>query len=282
VNAAVTLLEAALPALVHVTATIPGEHASASLLGVERMGTGFLIDHDGLLLTVNYVVVGASTITVQTLDGREYAADLVKHDFASGLAVLRIDATQQPIIPLGSSTSVAVGDDAFIVGSVGSGQARVGDGIVSYLGPFDANWEYLLDRSIFTTAMNPGLSLNMNEVGRFSMAVPVEYFTDRREAFLAAGTAAMGTRAWLGVFCYVLEGRLVIAGVMPGAPGDHAGLQPGDVVVAVDDQQVRERAALYRLLAEREPGAAVTVGIRRGDRHEDVRVNSGDVVAYFA
>jgi serine protease Do len=298
VNAAVGLLGRVLPATVQLTARVPGEHVSASLLGVERMGTGFLVDPAGLVLTVNYVVVGASSVTVRLLDGREFPAEVVKHDFDSGLAVVRIPATELPHAALGSSATVALGEPVFLVASVGDDQARVGDGMVTYLGPFDANWEYSLDRCIMTSAMNPGLgggpvfdrfgsavgvvSLNMNEIGRFAMAVPAECFAERRAQFLDGGGPAMGTRAWLGVFCYTLDDRLVIAGVMPGAPGERAGLRPGDIVEAIDDRPIRERRTLYRLLAQREPGAAFTMSVRRNGRLEQVRVTSGDVVEYFA
>lgn len=297
-NAAVGLLGRVLPAIVHLTSRVPGDHVSASLLGVERMGTGFLVDPAGLVLTVNYVVVGATDVSVRLLDGRELPAEVVKHDFDSGLAVVRVPATELPHVTLGTSASLALGDPVFLVASVGDDQARVSDGAVTYLGPFDANWEYSLDRCIMTTAMNPGLgggpimdrfgravgvvSLNMNEIGRFAMAVPAERFGERRERFLDGGGPAMGTRAWLGVFCYTLEDRLVIAGVMPGAPGERAGLRPGDVVEAVDDRPIQERRTLYRLLAQRAPGAELTMSVRRGGRREQVRVTAGDVVEYFA
>jgi len=298
VNAAVGLLGRVVPAIVHVTTRVPGEHVSASLLGVERMGTGVLIDAAGLVLTVNYVVVGATSVAVRLLDGRELPAEVVKHDFDSGLAVLRVPATELPHVTVAPSTGLSIGDDVFLVASIGDDQARVGDGGVTYLGPFEANWEYALDRCIMTTAMNPGLgggpvvdragrvvgvvSLNMNEIGRFAMAVPAEYFTDRRDRFLDGGGVAMGTRAWLGVFCYTLEDQLVIAGLMPGAPGERDGLRAGDIVEAVDDRPVSERRTFYRMLAKRTPGAELTLAVQRQGRRQQVRVTSGDVVEYFA
>lgn len=297
-NAAVGLLGRVLPAVVHVATRVPATHASATLLGIERMGTGVLIDPAGLVLTVNYVVLGAATVTVRLLDGREFPAEVVKHDFDSGLAVVRVPATELPHVMLGMSTSLTLGDDTFAVASYGEQEARVADGMVTYLGAFDANWEYSLDRCIMTTAINPGLgggpvfdragrvvglvSLNMNEVGRFSMAVPAEYFGTRRERFLDGEGTAMGTRGWLGLFCYAIEDQLVIAGVMPGAPSERAGLRPGDVVEAIDDRPVRERRTFYRMLAQRKPGTEVTVAVRRSGRPERVRVTSGDVVEYFA
>jgi len=126
------------------------------------------------------------------------------------------------------------------------------------------------------------VSLNMNEIGRFSMAVPCEYFLNARDAFLAGGAPGMGRNAWLGVFCYMIDASVVIAGVMPGAPGERAGLSPGDVVVSVDGEAVVDRAGLYRSVASREPGASVMLTVRRGEQQLSVEVSSRDVVEFFA
>ena len=120
---------------------------------------------------------------------------------------------------------------------------------VSYLGPFDANWEYVLDRAIMTTAMNPGLgggplldtrgavvgvvSLNLNEIGRFSLVDPRRLLPRRaRRVPRPAAARPPATRAWLGIFCYAVKDHVVIAGLLPGGPGEQAGLKAGDVVLA--------------------------------------------------
>jgi S1-C subfamily serine protease len=298
VNAAVSLLGRVLPATVHVQAEIPADHPSARLLGTERMGSGAIIDENGLILTVNYVVLGAAEVRVTLLDQREYVAEVLRHDFASGLGLVRIAESNLTALPLHRSTELHLGDEVFEVASAGEGQARISNGAVSYLGPFDANWEYVLDRAIMTTAMNPGLgggplldmlgrlvgivSLNLNEIGRFSLAIPMECYLDARDEFLAGGGRGMGTRAWLGVFCYPMNHHVVIAGVLPGGPGDAAGLKSGDVVLAVDGRDVPDRASLYRHLWRRRPGEPVTLTVFRGNESRLVTVASGDVVEFFA
>lgn len=297
-NAAVSLLGRVLPATVHVRAEIPAEHPSARLLGTERMGTGTIIDPSGLILTVNYVMLGATEARVTLLDQREFVAEVVRHDFSSGLGLLRVAGGNLPALPLHRSTDLKPGDDCFVVASVGEGQARVADGAVSYIGPFDANWEYVLDRAIMTTSMNPGLgggplvdrhghvvgivSLNLNEIGRFSLGIPSEYFLDVQQEFLAGGGGGMGARAWLGVFCYAMNNHVVIAGLLPGGPGDSAGLKAGDVILAVDGREVPDRASLYRNLWRRQPGESVTLKVFRGNEPRMVTVASGDVVEFFA
>lgn len=297
-NAAVSLIGRVLPATVHVRSTIPSTHPSARLLGTERMGSGTIIDPSGLVLTVNYVVMGASEVRVTLLDEREYVAEVVKHDFGSGLGLLRIASGDLPSLPLRKSSDLALGDEVFLVASVGEGGARVANGAVSWLGPFDANWEYVLERAIMTTSMNPGLgggplldtlgrvvgvvSLNLNEIGRFSLAIPSEYYLDARTEFLGGGRTGMGTRAWLGVFCYAMNNHVVIAGILPGGPAERAGLKAGDVVLSVDGQDVADRATLYRHLWTRRPGEAVSLTVYRGSESRQVTVDSGDAVEFFA
>jgi S1-C subfamily serine protease len=297
VNAAVGLLERVLPATVHIQSRVPESHPSAGILGTERMGSGTVVDGAGLILTVNYVVLGAEQVRVTLLDQRAYVAEVVRHDYASGLALVRIQEDQLPALPLRRTTDLTPGEDAFIVASVGEGGVRVASGAVSYIGPFDANWEYVLERAIMTTAMNPGLgggplldtqgrvlgvvSLNLNEIGRFSLAIPADYYLDGRDALLAGGNRAATTRAWLGIFCYAVKDHVVIAGLLPGSPGEQAGLKAGDVILAVDGQDVGDRRSLYRLLWTHRPGESVTLKIFRGREMHTVTVASGDVEEFF-
>jgi serine protease Do len=146
--------------------------------------------------------------------------------------------------------------------------------------------------------MNPGLgggpllnslghvlgvvSLNLNEIGRFSFVIPSDYFLDEKETFLGGGGTGMGRRAWLGVFCYALNNHVVVAGVLPGGPGDTAGLRAGDVILGVDDREVPDRATLYRYMNTRQPGEPVSLRIYRGSQAHTVTIAAGDVVAFFA
>jgi len=297
VNAAVNLIERALRSTAHVRATIPESHPSCRLLGNERMGSATIVDAAGLVLTVNYIVVGAERVTVTLRDERSYVAEVLRQDFDSGLALLRIAEQNLPAVPVRHTTDLAPGEEVFIVASIGDGGARVSSGAVSYIGPFDANWEYVLERAIMTTAMNPGLgggplldtlgrlvgtvSLNLNEIGRFSLAIPADYYLDGRAAFLA-GRHPTRRRAWLGVFCYAVQDHVVIAGVLPGGPGEQAGLKVGDVILAVDEQAVGDRRSLYRLLWAHGSGDHVALKIFRGREQHTISVTAGDVEEFFA
>ena len=151
------------------------------------------------------------------------------------------------------STELRVGQDIFIVAAAGENKRRANNGVITSIAPFDAYWEYSLDRAITTTAMNPGLggaplldsrgrvagiaSLDLNEIGRFTLAIPVDDFLAHRDELLQHGRrVSRPARAWVGLYCYTFRDHVVIAGVLPGTPAEQAGLKAGDVVLTVDGQ----------------------------------------------
>jgi S1-C subfamily serine protease len=298
-NASVRLLEETLPATVHLHVEVPDTHPSAAVLGTERAGTGTLVDPGGLILTVNYIVLGAQSAQVTLVDGRELLGEVIAQDFATGVALLKVPAVSLPSLPVRTPPEIAAGDEVFIVASVGDGGRRASSGGITSVGPFDANWEYMLDRAIFTTAMNPGLgggplidvhgrlvgivSLNLNEIGRFSLSIPIECYRDHREELLRFGRRpSRASRAWLGLYCYTLRSHVVIAGLLADAPGEQAGLTQGDVVLAIDDQEVASRRELYERLWSHRPGDRIALRVYRNSEIVSVEVTSGDVEEFFA
>jgi S1-C subfamily serine protease len=297
-NASVRLLEDALPATAHLQVTVPEDHPSAAVLGTERAGSGAFVDARGLIVTVNYIVLGGRDVRVTAFDGRELAGDVVAQDFASGIALVQVKGDDFPTMPVAEGLGPAVGDDVFIVASVGDADRRASSGGVSSLAPFDANWEYTLDRAIFSTAMNPGLgggplldcrgrivgvvSLNLNEIGRFSLAIPIEHFRDHREELMRFGRrTSRPSRAWLGLYCYTLRGHVVIAGILPSGPAEAAGLAQGDVVIAVDGAKVGSRREFYERLWARRAGEEVVLQVFRDEAVRAVEVVTGNVEEFF-
>ena len=298
-NASVKLIELVLPATVALRAEVPEEHPSAQILGTERLGSGVVIDPAGLILTVNYVVLGARAIEVMLLDDTRLDGRVIAQDFASGLAVIDIGSSGLTALPLCRSSELQVGQEIFIAAAAADNKRRVNDGAVTSLGPFDAYWEYSLDRAITTTAMNPGLggaplldmlgrvagivSLDLSEVGRFTLAVPVDHYLEHREELLRHGhRVSCPSRAWIGFYCYTFREHVVIAGVFPGAPGERAGLKAGDVVLAVDGRRISGRHELYRLLWTHQAGDQVTFRVFRNNEVKQVSVASGNAEEFFA
>ena len=155
-DASVGLVQALLPVIAHVSARVAASHPSARILGTERMGSAVVVDPGGLLLTVNYVVMGARRVRVTMTDGRRLEAKVAAQDFESGLALLRVPAAGLPAARLASSDEIALGASVFVLASTGPTDRRVAGGIVTDLGEFEAYWEYMLDRGIVSSASNPG------------------------------------------------------------------------------------------------------------------------------
>lgn len=296
-NATVDLLHSILPSTVGIKATIPGGHASAPILGTERMGSGTIIE-GGLILTANYVPVGATSIEIAFFDNRTAPAELVAQDFYSGLAVLRASEKGYPEVPTQSSDSILPGQEVFIAASAGESQRRVNTGVISSLGMFDAFWEFRLEKAITTTIMNPGLgggglftmngslcgivSLDLNEVGRFTLAIPSDYFSAHRQELLENGRRiSRKPRAWVGIYCYKVEDHVLIAGILPGTPAEQAGLKAGDLILSVDGADVSDRGSLYEHIWKRSPGEEITLQVYSDDSVRDVRVSSGDADRFF-
>jgi S1-C subfamily serine protease len=298
-NASVKLIELVLPATVALRADIPESHPSAQILGTERQGTGVVIDPAGLILTVNYIVLGASTVEVTSLDDTTVSGKVVAQDFASGIAVVEMDAKSLSVLKPQPSSELQIGQEVFIVAAADENKRRANNGGITSLGPFDAYWEYSLDRAITTSAMNPGLggaplldlmgrvigivSLDLSEVGRFTLAIPVEHYVQHRDELLRHGhRVSRPPRAWVGFYCYTLREHVVVAGVLAGAPGEQAGLKAGDVVLSVDDHRVTGRHELYTHLWTHRPGELINFRVFRNNEVKQVAVPSGNAEEFFA
>jgi S1-C subfamily serine protease len=298
-NASVSLLHSVLPTSVSLQVGVPARHPSASILGTDRMGSGTIVDGSGIVLTVNYVVLGADKIEATLLDGSVVSADLVAQDFHSGLAAVKIPGGPYLTARPAAAADLQPGQEVFILASSGNSGRRVNSGAVFSLEPFDAFWEYRLERSIITTAMNPGLgggalfsnkghlvgvvSLDFNEVGRFTLAIPLELFLDHRDELLQYGRrVTRAPRAWVGLYCHVLRNHVVVAGVLPDGPADGAGLKPGDVVLSVDGGEVHDRRALYERLWARRPGEAIRFQVFRNNNVREISVEGTDAEEFFA
>jgi S1-C subfamily serine protease len=298
-DATIGLVQALLPATAHVSARVAAAHPSARILGTERMGSAVVVDAGGLLLTVNYVVMGARRVRVTMTDGRRLDAKVAAQDFESGLALLRVAATGLPAARLASSEELALGASVFVVAATGPTERRVASGLVTDLGEFEAYWEYLLDRGIVSTVANPGfgggplfdlrgtvvgvVSLNLEGIGRESLSIPVEYFTRHRSELVRFGrVTSRPRRAWIGVFPHRVDERLIVAGLVPDGPGERAGLQDGDVILRVDDQEVSSRRDLYAALWRHEPGERVLLDVMREERPQRVEVVAQDRSDFYA
>ena len=165
------------------------------LLGVERLGTGVAVSADRVL-TAHYLVMGASTLEVEGFDGLPRTVRRTIIDHESGFALLILDGP--PLRPARTTEDPRPGLPVFLMSCTAERERKGTTGHVTRIGPFEAFWEYMLDRAIITTAINPGLagaplfdpsgallglvSLGMTTVGRYSLAIPIDLYLARREA----------------------------------------------------------------------------------------------------
>ena len=296
--ASVALVKHVQPLVVHIHTEVPASHPSTRTLGDERMGTGTVVSADGLILTVNYVVMGAKTIDVTYERGRTQRAEIVAQDFEIGLAVLKVKRQGGPVVPTISSESLTRGMPVFALASVGGRERRVAGGAVTYLGEFEAYWEYLLERGIVTSATNPGFGggplftllgemagivyLSLSQIARNSLAIPVECFEANRSELLRYGKVlSRPQRAWIGVFAQPLEEGVVVAGIVPGGPSARSGVREGDVIVALDSQEVPTLKDLYVNLWRHGPGERIALEILRDNELRVLHVTGGDRAEFY-
>jgi serine protease Do len=222
----------------------------------------------------------------------------VAQDFELGLALLKVKRTGLPAVPVISSEDLDRGEPVFAVASTGPRERRVSGGLLTYLGEFEAYWEYMLERSLVSTASNPGfgggplftvtgrmvgvVSLNLGEIVRSSLAIPGECYLSNREEYLRHGrVVSRAPRAWLGVFAHPLEEGLVVAGLVPGGPGAKCGIKEGDVLVSLDDLQVPTLKELYRSLWRRGPGERIELEVMRDSKLKRLDVTGGNRADFY-
>lgn len=297
-DAQIGLVRALVPVTLTLHVRIPSDHPSVATLGDDRMGSATLVDTQGILLTVNYVVIGGREIVATLADGRRFPAEIVAQDFESGIAVLRIPVRDQPVASLGDSRHLAVGQEVFVLASTGPTARRVAGGVITDVGPFDAHWEYMLDSAIQTSAFNPGLgggplfdlrgrligvtSLNLGQVGRFSLAIPVHLFIEHRDDLLRFGLVPDRIRrAWVGFYPQLTASGIVVTGVVPEGPAFRSGIREGDVILAVNCQEVATRQDLYREMWKHAAGEPLRFEVLRGDHRTIVEVVAADRAEFY-
>lgn len=292
-NAHLGLIHAILPAVVDLRVTISGNHPSTRNLGSERMGSGTIVDPEGYILTVHYVTLGAESITVTLSDGEQLPGELAAQDFESGLALVKIPGQGLPFIRPAPLDSLSLGQAALIVASSGETERRVSGGYVTSMESYDGHWEYMLEKTIRLTALNPGfgggiladlkgrmmgvVSLNLNEIGKFSLAIPAEFYLQNEKELKQYGRVrSRPQRPWLGFYPQSLAGHIVVAGVVPGGPAERSGLQEGDIILGVEKNQIRSRPELYREMWKKRPGERISFHILREEESLNLDVISGD------
>jgi S1-C subfamily serine protease len=287
-------LDHLLSAIVHIKTSINPDGRSVENLGRSREGTGIVIDNDGLILTIGYLMVEAESAEVIANDGRAVPANVVGYDHESGFGLLRaILPLKAHPLPLGQSAGLKEGDQVVVAGY--GGRDRVAPARVVSKRAFAGGWEYLLDEAIFTSPPYPewsGAALidrsgklvgvgslvvkdaSGRDDGPGNMFVPIDRLTPILADLIADGRASGPARPWLGVVTQELGGRLVVAAVAPESPAARAGIRHGDIIESVGSDAPKDMEDFYRkIYAHGAAGVTIPLDVRRADeqRHFDVK-----------
>jgi serine protease Do len=267
-------------------------------------GSGFVIREDGVILTNAHVVGGMRTVQVGMANGETYTGEVLGRVADIDVAVVKVAARGLPVVPLGDSDQIQVGQSAIAIGNPAGYERSVTTGVVSAVNRRIAGT--YLDELIQTdAAINPGNSggplldssgrvigintavLRATRVGDplvgIGFAVPVNTARDVAEQLLSTGVV---TRAYFGIatrdvallarqFRMPTDEGIVVIEVGPGTPAARAGIAPRDIITQIDDTPIANEADFRRLVRTSRPNQTVRVSGIRGTQPFTVQVRLG-------
>jgi serine protease Do len=281
----------------------PGSSSRGPDMPTRGQGSGFIVSADGLILTNAHVVRDASDVTVKLTDRREFTAKVLGSDPKTDVAVLKIDAKNLPVVPLGGARDLRVGEWVLAIGSPFGFENSVTAGVVSAKGrslPDDSLVPFIQT----DVAVNPGNSggplfnargevvgINSQIYSRtggyqgVSFAIPMETALKVKDQIVATGKAS---HARLGVTIQDVNQTLaesfhldkpqgaLISSVQPDGPADKAGLRVGDVIQQLNGKDVIASGDLPALIGQSLPGEKVQLGIWRKGHAQELKAQLGD------
>lgn len=253
--------------IVLIQAQVPPTARSAKTLGLRRQGNGIVIDDQGLVLTIGYLILEAEMIGVFGAGGAAVEADYVAYDHATGFGLIRAKgALGVPPVRLGNSESLSEKTAALAMASGGLSSA-VPVQVVSRR-PFAGFWEYLLESGIYTLPAHPnyggaalidekgelvgvgsllinnGIEDNPGDLG--NLFVPINLLKPILADMIATGRRGGPGRPWLGVYANDESGRVLVTRLAEGGPAEKAGVKAGDIIMGVGGKRVRDMVSFYR------------------------------------
>ncbi len=288
--------EESLDAIVEIRISVPETARTAERFGTNRVASGVVIDKKGHILTIGFQTIEAETIKVVRKDQETVNATVVAYDRITGFGLLRATSPLEVTpMPLGNSLDLKERDPV-LAATYGNKGAVHGVRVVArkeFAGP----WEYLLENAIFTAPPIERFSgaalidrnghlvgigylfsqLKIEDLGLMptNMFVPVDLLKPILNDLKLSGRSKLPPRPWLGVRTEEFYGRLVVERVVSGSPSEKAGIKSGDIILAVNKQEVKGMADFYRKVwALGKGGVDVPLRILQGVQIRDIVVHS--------
>jgi S1-C subfamily serine protease len=293
-------------AVVGVKVTATEGARSSDTLGQRRLGSGVLIAQDGLILTIGYLMLEAEQIEIVTQDNKTLPARAVAYDLATGFGLLR------PLLPLRGISAVKLGTSRDLqpgeplMAMTGAQADDDGDVSLTLLvskRAFSGNWEYHIETALFTSPPIQASGGNHSGAPLFNhkgelvgigslfvadatgenrrlpgnMFVPVDLLRPILGELQRSGTTVKSRRPWLGLTSSDQGGRIQIMRVSQDSPAQLAGLEAGDVVLAVDGARVTTLEAFYKKLWDRAaPDAEIKLTVLQGAEVKTIVLRAQD------
>lgn len=265
----VNVVEKTQSSIVRFQSYIPEQCRSSKILGSVRQGTGVLINAQGHILTVSYLIMEATEIHVIFDDDNTVQAQVAGIDFESGLGILQLDIPVDiPPITLGHSSQVATEQLTLIIGGSTGEQTRiVTNGRIFATDQFIGYWEYLLERAFYVVPQNPAfggspllniegevigiVSLQLNQRQGMNLAIPVDLlYAIEGELIKFGRVLSRSPKAWIGVYHAPYTEGVIIIDVVSEGPAEKAGLRKGDLITHINGVKIISEDQFLRQLWE--------------------------------
>ena len=270
-----------------------------STFGAVRSGSGVVLDANGLIATVGYIVAEADTVKVTFANGITDDAEVVAYDDSIGVGLLRTKNFRSTIaIELGDSSDIEKDQKVLVLPASGEQGARAVS--VGKIKPFTAGWEYVLNDAIHTyppSAEFSGAALLSDKARLLGIGslvsidididpkvrvpgnifIPIDTLKNVMGELLTKGRSDSSVKPWIGVETKNTKEGIQVGSVYEDGPAAKAGIKTGDKIVAVDQKQVIKVADLYaRLWTDSEPGDKIHLLVLRDQQYANVPVETVD------